>query len=48
MAGRYDGRQGVPQTPRESKIPGNKRVTAPSGKTTWLIKSKDTTQGATR
>lgn len=28
-------REAVPQTPRESKIPGNKRIVAPSGRTTW-------------
>jgi hypothetical protein len=28
------------QTPRERLIPGNERVIAPSGKTTWKIKVK--------
>jgi hypothetical protein len=28
----------VPQTPRERLIPGNTRVIAPSGKTTWKEK----------
>lgn len=31
-------REAVPQTPRESKIPGNKRVVSPwTGRTTWLL-----------
>lgn len=29
----------TPQTPRERNIPGNVRVIAPSGKTTWKIKA---------
>lgn len=29
------------QTPRERDIPGNERVTAPSGKTTWKYKTID-------
>lgn len=28
----------VKQTPRERLIPGNTRVIAPSGKTTWKLK----------
>lgn len=31
----------VTQTPRERLIPGNKRVKAPSGRTTWAIKATD-------
>ncbi len=30
----------VKQTPRERLIPGNRRVIAPSGRTTWLYKSQ--------
>lgn len=30
----------VKQTPREKLIPGNKRVIAPSGKTTWEKKAR--------
>lgn len=30
----------IKQTPREILIPGNKRIIAPSGKTTWKIKVK--------
>ncbi len=35
-------RKNVPakQTPREKLIPGNERVTAPSGRSTWKIKAK--------
>jgi hypothetical protein len=29
----------VVQTPRERLIPGNERVIAPSGKTTWKVKA---------
>ena len=29
----------VPQTPRERLIPGNVRVKAASGKTTWKVKA---------
>ena len=42
-AGKIAGAKGagaVPQTPRERLIPGNRRVIAPSGKTTWLLKAK--------
>lgn len=28
----------VPQTPKERLIPGNSRIIAPSGKTTWAKK----------
>jgi hypothetical protein len=30
----------IPQKPKERLIPGNKRVRAPSGKTTWAIKGR--------
>jgi len=39
MAKRRIKREPVKQTPRESKIAGNKRVIAPSGRTTWAIKA---------
>lgn len=29
----------TPQTPRERLMPGNERVKAPNGKTTWKLKS---------
>jgi len=32
-------RKPVPQTPHERLIPGNKRIKAPSGKTTWEQKA---------
>jgi len=34
-------RVAIPQTPQEKLIPGNRRVTALSGKTTWLLKPGD-------
>ena len=33
-------RKPTPQTPRERMLKGNIRVTAESGKTTWLYKAK--------
>ena len=38
MAKRRIKRVAVKQMPRESTIPGNKRVTALSGRTTWWLK----------
>ncbi len=34
----YKQKKAVPQTPRERLIPGNERIKAPNGKTTWKIK----------